>query len=228
MGKGKGEKRAAESVAPAVANGVVGWCLIIHQLLIPRNKQQDRTQKHSLRWHGGSTCRRPSKSRCCAVGTKHSPRGLPPPPPWRRKSLGSRVSRTRLPTSQCSKRPPWSNRAGCLSEVRLRCEQPNLALRAWICLCACVRPPACGCMWTWVMTVVSGGSTPTLGHLPDTLNRVSHSYERTHPVHMCRSRPGEYIRNWRKRWFQLKSDGSFRGWVSSPVSWLLRATRSLF
>ena len=29
---------------------------------------------------------------------------------------------------------------------------------------------------------------------------------------MC-VRPGEYIKNWRPRWFQLKSDGSFRGYV---------------
>lgn len=27
---------------------------------------------------------------------------------------------------------------------------------------------------------------------------------------------GEYIRNWRKRWFQLKSDGSFRGYKAPP------------
>jgi len=27
---------------------------------------------------------------------------------------------------------------------------------------------------------------------------------------------GEYIRNWRKRWFQLKSDGSFRGYKTGP------------
>eukprot|EP00039_Didymoeca_costata_P018962 m.335722 g.335722 ORF g.335722 m.335722 type:complete len:464 (+) comp17661_c0_seq1:76-1467(+) len=30
------------------------------------------------------------------------------------------------------------------------------------------------------------------------------------------SKRGEYIKNWRKRWFQLKSDGSFRGYKTGP------------
>ena len=30
------------------------------------------------------------------------------------------------------------------------------------------------------------------------------------------AKPGEYIRNWRSRWFQLKEDGSFRGFKQGP------------
>ena len=37
------------------------------------------------------------------------------------------------------------------------------------------------------------------------------------PLLRTASNAGEYIKNWRKRWFQLKSDGSFRGYVVVQV-----------
>jgi len=67
---------------------------------------------------------------------------------------------------------------------------------AWLPAVGLARSPH---TWPWVAPVFPLACTPTF--------RLCPSY------HFL---PGEYIRNWRKRWFQLKSNGSFRGFKVGP------------